>query len=109
MSFSTCPIDTVDAPVERVWQLLADPSAYALWWNARTCSILPPGPAQPGQLILADTIPLIRGWQIRITVQAVTPEKHVLDLLTLLPLGITVSNHITCTPLDEQHTRLSFG
>ncbi len=109
MSFSTCPIDTVDAPVERVWRLLADPSAYALWWDARTRSILPSGPAQPGQLILADTIPPVRGWQIHITVQNVNPEKHVLDLLTKLPLGITVANHITCTPLDEQHTRLSFG
>jgi hypothetical protein len=109
MSFSTCPIDTVDAPIERVWQLLANPSAYALWWDARTRSILPPGPAQPGQQILADTNPPVRGWQIRITVQAVTPEKHVLDLLTRLPLGITVHNHITCTPLDQQHTRLNFG
>jgi hypothetical protein len=109
MSFSTCPIDTVDAPVERVWQLLANPSAYALWWDARTRSILPPGPAQPGQLILADTNPPVRGWQIRITVRAVNPEKHSLDLLTRLPLGITVHNHITCNSLDPLHTRLSFG
>jgi ligand-binding SRPBCC domain-containing protein len=109
MSFSTCPIDTVDAPIERVWQLLANPSAYALWWDARTRSILPPGPAQPGQQILADTNPPVRGWQIRITVQAVNPEKHILDLLTRLPLGITVHNHITCNSLDQLHTRLSFG
>jgi hypothetical protein len=109
MSVSTCPIATVNAPVERAWRLLADPAAYALWWDARTRSILPPGPAQPGQQILADTNPPIRGWQIRITVQAVNPEQHILDLLTRLPLGITVTNHISCMPLDGSHTRLSFG
>jgi hypothetical protein len=109
MSFSTCPIATVNAPVERVWQLLADPAAYALWWDARTRSILPPGPAQPGQQILADATALGRRWEVDITIQAVAPPKHQVDLRTRLPLGITVYNHITCNPLDPQHTFVGFG
>lgn len=109
MSFSTCPIATVDAPVRRVWRLLADPSRYALWWDAQTHSIIPEGPAQPGQQIFAQTVALGKRWDVHITVRAVTPEKQQLDLLTRLPWGITVHNHITCTPLDSQHTRVSFG
>ena len=35
--------------------------------------------------------------------------KRQLDLLTQLPFGITVHNHIACVPLDSQHTRVSFG
>jgi hypothetical protein len=44
-----------------------------------------------------------------LTVQAVSPEKWQLDLLTRLPLGISLHNHITCLPLDGHHTRVSFG
>src|SRR5215471_3843832 len=108
-SLSSCPIATVHAPVEQVWRLLADPSRYDLWWNVRTVSIVPEGPAQPGQHILACAAPLSRKGAIHLTVQSVEPEKHQLDLLTQLPFGITVYNHITCTPLDQQQTRVSFG
>ena len=109
MSFATCPIATVDAPVWRVWRLLADPGCYALWWDAQTHSIIPEGPAQPGQQILAHTVALGKRWDVHITVRAATPEKHQLELVTRLPLGITVLNRITCTSLDSQHTRVSFG
>jgi hypothetical protein len=109
MSFSTCPIATVDAPAGRVWRLLANPSCYALWWDAQTHAIIPEGPAQPGQQIFAQTVTLGKRWDVHITVRAVAPEKQQLDLFTRLPWGITVHNHITCTPLDGQHTRVSFG
>jgi ligand-binding SRPBCC domain-containing protein len=109
MSVSTCPIATIDAPVERVWNLLANPDRYADWWDAQTCSMTPAGPAQPGQQILAQTSALGIRWDVHITVQRITPEKRQLDLLTRLPLGITVHNHIACASLDEHHTRVSFG
>ncbi len=109
MSFSTCPIDTVNAPVDQVWRLLADPMHYALWWDAQTRSIAPEGPAHPGQHIFAQTKALGRQWSVHLTVQAVWPEKWQLDLLTQLPLGISVRNHITCAPLESRLTRVSFG
>jgi|SRR5271157_4596001 len=109
MSFSTCPIATVDAPAEQVWRLLADPARYALWWDAQTRSIIPEGPAQSGQQIFAQTVARAKRWDVHIAIQAVTPEKYQLDLVTCLPLGITVLNHIACTALDSQHTRVSFG
>lgn len=109
MSFSTCPIAVVDAPVDQVWRLLANPAGYALWWDAQTRSIIPEGPAQPGQQIFAKTVEFGRSWDVHITIQAVTPEAHQLDLLTRLPVGITVFNHIACTALDDQRTRVSFG
>lgn len=107
MSISTCPMATVDAPVEQVWRLL-DPSRFDLWWEARTVSIVPEGPAQAGQRVVARLGPL-PGARIHLTVESVQPEKHQLDLLTRFPLGITIHNHITCTPLGDQQTRVSFG
>jgi hypothetical protein len=109
MSFSTCPMATVDASVERVWRLLADPARYALWWDAQTRSVIPEGLAHSGQQVFAQTVALGKSWDVHITIQAVTPEKHQLDLMTRLPFGITVFNHIVCTPFDGQHTRVSFG
>ncbi len=109
MSFSTCPIAIVDAPIEQVWRLLADPSQYALWWDAKTVSIIPEGSAQAGQQIFATTSALGKQWVVHLTVEAVSAKDRQLDLLTQLPLGITVHNHITCTLLDNQRTYVSFG
>ena len=109
MSISTCPIATVDAPVEQVWQLLADPRNYGLWWDAETCSIEPAGPATSGQRISARTRALGKYWHVRITVASIDPDKRTLDLTTQLPFGITVHNHIVCGTLDSQHCRVSFG
>jgi hypothetical protein len=109
MSVSICPIATINAPIEHVWRLLAAPSRYALWWDAKTVSIVPEGPAQAGQQIFATTSALGRRWDVHLTVEAVLANRRQLDLLTQLPLGITVRNHITCTPLDNQRTYVSFG
>lgn len=110
MTFSTCPFATVNAPVDLVWGLLANPVQYDLWREVRTRSILPEGPAQPGQHVFAQTSALGRQWDVvHLTVQAVEPEKRQLDLLTRLPFGISVYNHITCESLDSEHTRVSFG
>ncbi len=110
MSFSTCPTATVNAPVEMVWSLLANPIRYDLWWEVRTRSIVPEGPAQPGQQIIAQTSALARRWDVvHLTVQAVDHQKRQLELLTRLPFGISVRNHIACQPLDGKRTRVSFG
>ncbi len=109
MSFNTCPIATVNAPVERVWHLLSDPASYALWWDAQTYSIVPEGPAQAGQKIYAQTRGLGRQWDVRIIVEKVDPSAHQIHLKTMLPLGITVYNHITCVPLNNSTCRVTFG
>lgn len=109
MSLSTCPIAIVDAPVEQVWQLLADPCSYDLWWDAEARSIEPAGPARSGQRILARTRALGKEWDVQITVASIDPGKRALDLTTQLPFGITVHNHIVCGTLDNEHCRVSFG
>ena len=109
MSFSTCPLATINAPVERVWRLLSDPASYAFWWDAQTRSIAPAGPAQVGQEIDAQTRALGKQWDVQIVVEMVDATRHQIALTTRLPLGITVYNHIACAPLDRATCRVTFG
>lgn len=109
MSLTTCPIAVIDAPIERVWNMLSQPSMYDQWWDAQTRAIEPEGPAHAGQTIYAQTIELGKTWDVRIVVESVNAPQHTLDLTTRGPLGITVRNHIVCAAVDDSRTRVSFG
>jgi len=109
MSLNACPIATIQAPASHVWGFLAEPSHYGQWWDAQTLRILPPGSVQAGQQIEAQSRALGRDWAVHITVVRVEASERQLDLTTRLPLGITVYNHITCTPVDDQTCRVAFG
>jgi ligand-binding SRPBCC domain-containing protein len=109
MSVNVCPIAIVEAPVERVWQLLADANNYGLWWGAETWVFESAGPAKAGQRISARTRALGKDWYVRITVASIDADKRVLELTTQLPFGITAHNHIVCVTLDKQRCRVSFG
>jgi uncharacterized protein YndB with AHSA1/START domain len=109
MGFYICPIAEVQAPLEIVWDLLSDPSRYALWWDAQTRSIKPGGLAIAGQKILARTKSFGMEWAVHIQVEHVDAPSHTLRLTTALPLGITVHNHIACASLDEANCRVTFG
>ena len=109
MIFTTCPITIVNAPVEKIWKMLSEPESYALWWDAQTRSVEPPGAAVPGQVIYAQTRAQGVSWKVTIRVEAVDAARQRLDLTTRLPLGITVHNHIACTPVGESACQVSFG
>ena len=109
MSVSVCPLATIDAPVERVWNFVSEPANYDLWWDAQTRSIVPEGHASPGQKIYAQTTGLGKHWPVTVTFREVDESKHQIHFTTALPWGITVHNHITCLPVDPAHCRVSFG
>jgi len=108
MSISACPIATIHAPVERVWSFVSELANYDLWWDAHTLSIVPEGPAAPGQKLYAETA-LGKRWPVTITVEDVDQAKREIRLMTVLPFGITVHNHIICRSLDSARCRVSFG
>lgn len=41
MAISTCPVAIIQAPIGKVWALLADPASYDQWWDAHTRRIVP--------------------------------------------------------------------
>jgi len=100
---------SVHASADKVWSLLADPSSYANWWDATTESILPPGPARPGQHITAHTRAMGLTWPVTVQVESIEVSRRELTLTTQLPLGITVVNHIAVRPVDAATAQISFG
>ena len=110
MAYSACPIAVVQAPAERLWNLLSEPANYDQWWEVQTHAITPAGSAQPGQHIAAGKTVLGRKWNlVNITVEHIDHARRAIDLTTRLPFGITAHNHITCVPLDTTSCRVSFG
>src|SRR5512140_1950816 len=108
MSLRVCPIANVHASVSRVWNFLARPEYYALWWDARTQSIHPEGDSQPGQRIHAHSAHWGLLWSIDVLVEDVDVSKHTLDVMTTLPLGIFLFNHVSLAALDATSCQVSF-
>lgn len=109
MAVETCPADVVNASVDKVWSLLAQPSEYDRWWEAHTARIDPDGPASPGQTVHAGAKGLGKRWTFTLQVEAVAPEKHQIRFRTMLPLGISGINQITCTALGPSTCRVQYG
>lgn len=109
MVVSVCPMDTVAAPVEDVWELLAQPSKYDTWWDAHLERSEPEGPAVAGQRIYATSRAFGRQWDVTFVIKAVDPEKHRIQLDVTLPLGIIDHATITCTPIDAASCRVQYG
>jgi hypothetical protein len=109
MGFTVCPAAVVAAPVEYAWELLAEPTLYDAWWDARTERIVPEGKATSGQVLYANTSALGRTWDVTLTVETVQPEKHQIQMRIALPLGVVNHATITCTALDATSSRVQFG
>jgi hypothetical protein len=105
---TTCPTDVVDAPVERVWALLADPRRYGEWTDLREIRAEPPGPATPGQVIRGVTREVGLTFTVTLTILAVDAERHQIEYRSDLPLGVVGHNRIVGVPIDPGRCRVSF-
>src|SRR5678815_5482604 len=106
---STCPMAVVEAPADVVFARIVDPNRLDEWWDARTATVEPPGPMQPGQHITATTVGFGRTWTVTFDVIAVDAPARQVVLVAHLPLGITDRATLTCTPLDDRRTQLSLS
>jgi len=101
-----CPTDVVNAPAERVWQVLTTPRELARW--TRTTLIDAPARELRGgdRLVLGAGV----GHRIKVTFrvrEAIRPEHLALDIR--LPLGVTNDEVIRIAPLGAQACRVTFN
>lgn len=109
MSLTVCPVATVAAPLEVVWEILTQPAHYSAWADAQLQSIEPAGPAVVGQTVHFTSQALGRTWPVVFTVEDVNPEKHQMSLHAVFPLGLQIKPHISCTSLNATTTLLRYG
>ena len=109
MALSVCPAARVAAPVEVVWELLADPARWNDWVDGRVERIEPAGLARPGQTILVMANGPGPTWQVAFRVEAVNPAAHQLGMHVTLPLGMSMHEHVSCIPLDASSCRVHYG
>ena len=112
MPVSVCPMDVVNAPVERVWSILMDSSQYPEWSDLghfARMTIDPPGPTAPGQVLEGTTSALGLTLRVRLVVREVDVEHHRVGFDVNLPTGIRNAASITATPLDPHATRVAYG
>src|SRR5437763_16185049 len=109
MTVNVCPADKVNAPIERVWELLMHPAGYSRFWDMTIERVEPEGPAAVGQKFTGWTGNLCKRWQVDGEVQEVDAVRHQILFRTTLPLGLIGHNRIMCAPIDEQSCTLRFG
>ena len=109
MGLSVCPIATVAAPIEIVWELVSNPSRWDEWADAKTERIVPEGPAAPGQVVYVTSSALGRTWHVSIKIEQVNADKHELRSLVTLPLGMRLHETIICTPINATLCRVQYG
>jgi uncharacterized protein YndB with AHSA1/START domain len=109
MGLSVCPAAIVAAPVEDVWALLADPAKYGEWADADVERVVPEGPITPGQMIYLTTKAFGRSWHIVFRVEMVDPDRHQVQTHVTFPLGMTLQERISCTPIDATSCRVQYG
>ena len=98
-----CPTEIIQAPVQRIWHLLTDPSQLAQWSGAK----LDEGPQRPvragDRFILRK-----RGMRIRFQVLDAEPLQH-LNLDVQWPLGVVSHELVQLTVLRAAACRVTFN
>jgi hypothetical protein len=109
MTLNVCPADTVQAPVDQVWDLLMEPTGYGRFWDLTVERVEPEGFARVGQKIIGWTKALGKRWRIVGDIHEVDPVRHHILFRMSLPLGLVSDNRIMCAPIDARSCSLRYG
>jgi hypothetical protein len=101
-----CPTEVVEAPAERIWQLVATPSELARWSDTRLID------APDRELRAGDRLVLGAGLGYRMKVifhvrEAVRFRQLAVDIR--LPFGVTNDEVIVIAPLGDTACRVTFN
>ena len=109
MALNVCPAARVAAPVEVVWELLAQPARWNDWVDGHVEQIDPEGPATVWQRIVVTAPALGKRWTVRFRVETVEPLAHQLGMRVSLPLGMRLQESVSGAPLDATSCRVQYG
>jgi len=98
-----CPTELVQAPAERIWQLLTEPRELAQWTGTK----LAQGPARA---LRAGDLLVLRagGMHISFEVLDAQPPQHA-RLYIQLPFGVVNHEQVQITPAGSDACRVTFN
>ena len=98
-----CPTDVINAPAERIWDLLTDPRALAHWTGTTLVE------RRTGTLRAGDRFVLRAGvFRITFGVLDMSPPQQ-LTLDVGLPFGVTNHEQIQVSSIDAHSCRVTFN
>lgn len=109
MGLTVCPVATVAAPVEVVWENLIQWERYAEWADVQVERSEPDGPATVGQTITFAGKAFGRTWRFFFKVEEVNHERYQLGLHVFFPWGLQEKPSITCSPISTATCRVQYG
>ncbi len=107
---SVCPTGEFAAPPEAIWAQLEKPEHIAMFRGAKVVEgPEPDGPLVTGQRFVVGRRALGRTFGVPIEIVEVSAEKRRVAFVTHLPFGIVNHGVLSWAPLENGHTRFSFG
>ncbi len=99
----------IEAPVDRVWDLLTQPGGFDNWIDATLVTAEPGGEARPGQQLHFVTKAV--GWTFPVTidVREVDAGRGRLHFVVALPFGIVNDEVMTVADLGNARTLVRFA
>jgi uncharacterized protein YndB with AHSA1/START domain len=99
----------IDAPADRVWDLLTRPEGFSMWSEAALVAAEPEGRARPGQVLHLVTRAL--GWAFAVTIEVLEmdADHRRLHVLVELPFGVSNDEVITLAEDGDGRTLVRFG
>jgi hypothetical protein len=104
-----CPTDVVEAPISAVWALLMNPAGWGGFYDVRVVSVDPPGPAHVGQVVRAESGPPMLHLAVTFRFTDIEPGHGKLGMDVRLPLGVTVREDMTVSPVDAERCGVSYS
>ena len=109
VTYSNCPTAIINAPVEIVWTLLTRPAEWGDFYDLRVRSVEPAGAAAIGQIVVAESGPPLLHLALELRFTKIDAVNYELGLDVRLPFGITVSEHLSCSPIGKDQCRVNYN
>jgi Polyketide cyclase / dehydrase and lipid transport len=104
-----CPTAIVEAPLEVVWDLLLNTAEWGRFYDVRVLSVIPPGPARPGQRLVGNPGPKFLPLRLVFEFTEVDSTIHKLGFNGRLPFGIRVREDMMIAPIDATRCRVNYN
>jgi uncharacterized protein YndB with AHSA1/START domain len=105
-----CPTGEFAAPPEAIWAQVEDPRRFETWADGKLVGRAEPdGLLVAGQRFVLASRALGLTFRVPLEIVEASAEKRRVAFVSHLPFGMVNRGVLSWVPLENGHTRLSFG